>query len=410
MAARLIRHILKTQKEINAGKVLSKRSARVMKLNSSRVLFIGMADSPHLRGWIAATKNELPELELFLFPSDRPRFDPIAGNSLSELRKDARVFTIVKNRKFNFAINFGLDLLFGIQWRAYFLARYIRKIKPEIIHFHETQHSAYIYNLIASSSSIPGNTRNLLSTWGSDFILYSKIASETVKIQSCLNWLDLITAERDLDERISRNLGYKGEFRSPVYITIGSKNTQVENIVIASKRKIVLVKGTQDNTGRSLNILAALQQLDLNLDGFEILVYSASEPTKVAVDLLRNENGLNIRCLPRVSKKEMKELFERARVSIGVGISDGLPGALVEAMGNGAFPIQSSTSCADVFIENGKNGFIVDVWDLEEIKSSIKRALLDDELVDQAATLNASKLEEIYSWEKGIERLKNLYK
>jgi glycosyltransferase involved in cell wall biosynthesis len=369
-----------------------------------------MADSPHLRGWIAATKKELPELELFLFPSDRPRFDPLAGNSLSELRKDARVFMIVKNRKLNFAINFGLDLLFGIQWRAYFLARYIRKTKPAIIHFHETQHGAYIYNLIASSSSIPGNTRNLLSTWGSDFILYSKITSETVKIQSCLNWLDLITAERDLDERISRILGYKGEFKSPVYITIGSKSTQVANIVIASKRKIVLVKGTQDNTGRSLNILAALQQLDLNLDGFEILVYSASEPTKVAVDLLRNENGLNIRCLPRVSKEEMKKLFERARVSIGVGISDGLPGALVEAMGNGAFPIQSSNSCADVFIENGKNGFIVDVWDLEEIKSSLKRALLDDVLVDQAATLNVSKLEEIYSWENGIERLKNLYK
>ena len=175
MASKLIRHILKTQKEIDAGKVLSKRSARVMKLNSSRVLFIGMADSPHLRGWIAATKKELPELELFLFPSDRPRFDPLAGNSLSELRKDARVFMIVKNRKLNFAINFGLDLLFGIQWRAYFLARYIRKTKPAIIHFHETQHGAYIYNLIASSSSIPGNTRNLLSTWGSDFILYSKI-------------------------------------------------------------------------------------------------------------------------------------------------------------------------------------------------------------------------------------------
>ena len=128
------------------------------------------------------------------------------------------------------------------------------------------------------------------------------------------------------------------------------------------------------------------------------------------MDLLHKENGLNIRCLPRVSKKEMKELFERSRVSIGVGISDGLPGALVEAMGNGAFPIQSSNSCADVFIENGKNGFIVNAWDLEGIKSSIRRAILEDELVDRAASLNISKLENIYSWEKGIERLRNLYK
>ena len=99
----------------------------------------------------------------------------------------------------------------------------------------------------------------------------------------------------------------------------------------------------------------------------------------------------------------------RARVSIGVGISDGLPGALVEAMKNGAFPIQSSNSCADLFLENGKNGFVVDAWDLEGIKTSLKRAILEDELVDQAMVLNASKLESIYSWEKGIERLRNLY-
>jgi glycosyltransferase involved in cell wall biosynthesis len=406
----LINEIRKNNENLNQGLVLTGRSSKIVKLNQSRILFVGMADSPHMRGWINATKLEFPSLDLFIFPSDRPRFDPVAGNSLSELKEDARVFMIVKNRKINFSINFALDLMFGIQWRAFFLARYIRKIKPEVIHFHETQHGAYIYNLIASSSSIPGNTRNLLSTWGSDFILYSKISAETVKIKSCFNWLDLITSERDLDEVISRNLGYKGEFRSPVYITIGCKNTQVAHEVIASQRKVIAVKGTQDNTGRSLNVLAALEKLDLNLDGFEILVYSASESTKVAIDLLRNENGLNIRCLPRVSKKDMKELFARSRISIGVGISDGLPGALVEAMANGAFPIQSSNSCADVFIENGKNGFIVDVWDIDEIKSSLKRALLDDELVDQAATINVSKLGNIYSWEKGIEILKNLYK
>jgi glycosyltransferase involved in cell wall biosynthesis len=406
----LINDIRKNSEKLDQGLTLTGRSSKISKLNQSRILFVGMADSPHMRGWIIATKSEFPNLDLHLFPSDRPRFNPEVGNSFSELKNFSKVFTISKNWKLNFAIYYTLDLLFGLRWRAYFLARYIRKIKPGTIHFHETQHGAYIYNLIASSSQIPGNTRNLLSTWGSDFVLYSKNSSEAARVKSCFEWLDLVTAERSVDGDIARELGYTGEFISPVYITIGSKRTQALKREAVSRRKIILVKGTQDNSGRCLNILAALEQLDLNLDGFEILVYSASEPTKVAVDLLRHEKGLKIRCLPRIPKKEMKELFGRARISIGVGISDGLPGALVEAMGNGAFPIQSSNSCADVFIENGKNGFIVDAWDLEGIKSSIKRALLEDELVDQAASLNVSKLENIYSWEKGINRLKNLYK
>jgi glycosyltransferase involved in cell wall biosynthesis len=406
----LISDIRRNSEKLDRGIALTGRSSKITKLKQSRILFVGMADSPHMRGWLNATKSEFPNLELYLFPSDRPRFNPEVDNSLSELKSLSKVFTISRNRKLNFAIYYTLDLIFGLQWRAYFLARYIRKIKPGTIHFHETQHGAYIYNLIAANSYIPGNTKNLLSTWGSDFVLYSKISLEAARIKSCFEWLDLVTAERSVDGAIARELGYKGEFIAPVYITIGNKNTQSLKREAVSRRKIILIKGTQDNTGRCLNILAAVEQLVLNLDGFEILVYSASEPTKIAVSLLRNQKGLKIRCLPRLSKNEMKKLFERARISIGVGISDGLPGALVEAMGSGAFPIQSSNSCAEVFIENGKSGFVVDAWDLEGIKSSIKRAILDDELVDRAASLNISKLESIYSWAKGIEQLRNLYK
>ena len=406
----LIKDIRRNSEKLDKGFTLTGRSSKISKLNQSRILFVGMADSPHMRGWINATKSEIPDFDLYLFPSDRPRFNPDIGNSFSELKNWSKVFTISKNTKLNFAIYFILDLIFGLRWRAYFLAKYIRKIKPGTIHFHETQHGAYIYNLIASNSRIPGNTRNLLSTWGSDLVLYSKNTSEAARIKSCFEWLDLITAERNLDGIIAQDLGYTGEFRSPVYITIGRKSTEVFSKAVTSQRKIILVKGAQDNTGRSLNILAAIEHLAVDLENFEILVYSASEPTKVAVDLLRYEKGLQIRCLSRISKEEMKDLFGRARVSIGVGISDGLPGALVEAMGNGAFPIQSSNSCADMFIENGKNGFIVDAWDLDGIKFALKRSLSDDKLVDQATSLNISKLESIYSWEKGIARLRNLYK
>jgi glycosyltransferase involved in cell wall biosynthesis len=105
----------------------------------------------------------------------------------------------------------------------------------------------------------------------------------------------------------------------------------------------------------------------------------------------------------------MQGLFSQARVAIGVGISDGLPGALVEAMENGAFPIQSQNSCADLFIDNGVNGFIVDPWNLDEIKLAIKKSLEDDLLVDDAQIANPAKLESVFSWELGVNRLRSLY-
>jgi hypothetical protein len=54
----------------------------------------------------------------------------------------------------------------------------------------------------------------------------------------------------------------------------------------------------------------------------------------------------------------------------------------------GAFPIQSCTACADEWIQDGKSGFIVPPEEPEEIGMAVRRALLDDALVDQAAEMN----------------------
>ncbi len=60
----------------------------------------------------------------------------------------------------------------------------------------------------------------------------------------------------------------------------------------------------------------------------------------------------------------------------------------------GTFPIQSCTACADEWIEDGKTGFIVPPEDTDIIEKFIRRALLDDELVDQAAEINAQTARE----------------
>jgi glycosyltransferase involved in cell wall biosynthesis len=96
-------------------------------------------------------------------------------------------------------------------------------------------------------------------------------------------------------------------------------------------------------------------------------------------------------------------------VSISVAISDGLPGVLVEAMQAGAFPIQSKNSAGKDFIVDGKNGFLVDPWDIESIKDSINASITDGLLVDQASTLNLRILQEKYSLKIGVEKLKELY-
>ena len=176
-----------------------------------------------------------------------------------------------------------------------------------------------------------------------------------------------------------------------------------------SSRRIILVKGYQDNPGRALNALQVISKLKTELKGFEVLVHSASDAVRLQVDLLRNRELMNISVLPKISHEQMQEYMSKSRVSISLAVSDGLPGALVEAMRAGAFPVQSENSAADEFLIHGKTGFIVDPWDLNTIEESLRQALLDDLLVDSACEFNYKVLLEKYSLNEGVRKLREIY-
>jgi glycosyltransferase involved in cell wall biosynthesis len=79
----------------------------------------------------------------------------------------------------------------------------------------------------------------------------------------------------------------------------------------------------------------------------------------------------------------------RARIAIGVNVTDGTPNTMLEAMVMGAFPIQSDTISTAEWITHGENGLLVPPEDHEAIAAAIRWALLDDALVDRAAEINA---------------------
>jgi glycosyltransferase involved in cell wall biosynthesis len=83
----------------------------------------------------------------------------------------------------------------------------------------------------------------------------------------------------------------------------------------------------------------------------------------------------------------------RARVVVGLGISDGISTTLLEAMAVGAFPIQGSCSCGDEWIVQGQTGILVSPHDVGALARAIERAITDDELVDTAALRNRETVE-----------------
>ena len=379
-------------------------------LDLNLILLVGMADSPHFIKWLTIMEQELPERRIIIYPSDRPRFKDTQKSLYKKNRnKKLKVFKILPYNKLNFALYFLLDKLMGDRWRSYFLARLIIRNRPGIIHFHEMQHAAYIFNYIVKDKELRINSKKIISTWGSDLTLYSWVDEHINQIKLCLSWANILTAEREEELSDAKRLGFQGDFRAPVYITIGQDLSDVKDQIQPSSRKLILVKGHQSATGRALNVLQAISQISDQLRDFEILVYSAPKSVQAQVKALRKKHKLNIRVLPKIGHGEMLNFFNGARVSISVAVSDGLPGVLVEAMEAGAFPIQSSNSAGKDFIVHGENGFLVEPWDVESIKECILAAINNNILVDRASEMNRQILKEKYSLKEGIQKLRKLY-
>lgn len=385
-------------------------SLKSLELDLNLILLVGMADSPHFIKWVTIMEQEFPERKIIIYPSDRPRFK-YTKNSLfkNNSNRKLKVFKILPYNRLNFSLYFLLDMLIGVRWRSYFLAQLIIINKPGIIHFHEMQHAAYIFNYIFNDNKLHVNSKKIISTWGSDLTLYSWVDEHISQIKLCLSWADVLTAERKEEQSDAKRLGFQGDFRAPVYITIGQNVSDIDDQIQPSLRKIILVKGHQSDTGRALNVLQAISLIRGQLCNFEILFYSAPKFVETQIKAVSKKYKLNIRVLPRVSHDEMLRYFSKARVSISVAVSDGLPGVLVEAMQAGAFPIQSSNSAGKDLIVHGENGFLVEPGDIKYISECILAAISNNILVDHASGLNKQILKEKYSLQKGIQKLRKLY-
>jgi len=87
--------------------------------------------------------------------------------------------------------------------------------------------------------------------------------------------------------------------------------------------------------------------------------------------------------------EEILKLHGSARISISLSISDAICTSMTEAMVMGSFPIQSDTACAEEWVEDGRSALLVNADDSDDVAAKVALALADDELVDEAARINA---------------------
>lgn len=387
-----------------------------------RLLFVTSSSSIHSVRWISQLEDQ--NWDLHLFPPSTLYLNPEYRNlTVHTLFKEATVdthpsvrqevsipwpFRRGKTRIANLLGRLPGDPMSDVSR----LARLIRKLKPDVVH------STYMdggFLALNAYNLMNGNFPKWIhSSWGIDFSYFGKQQDYSDRLSRLAKSCRYLIADCQRDVGIVREFGFAGDVLG-VYPTAGGYHTahmrQFRSSGSVSSRRVILLKGRQGTQGgRALIGLQALEMSAKYLSEYEIVIYLPSGTVAKEASCINERTGLRFRMVPtHTTHDELIKIMGTARVAIGVGLADGTPNAMLEAMVMGAFPIQSATAATDEWISDGETGFVVPPEDPIAIAAAIKRAVTDNELVERAAEMNERITSDRIDVEKVRPRVIELY-
>ncbi|MCF6178563.1 MAG: glycosyltransferase [Geopsychrobacter sp.] len=276
------------------------------------------------------------------------------------------------------------------------LARLIANLKPDLIHSLEFQHCGY--NVLRAKELSNSDFPPWIATnWGSDIYYYRQFEDHRKQISRLLRNIDFYSCECARDVGLAHELGLTGKAMQVMPNTGGLDLAEIGLVratYLPSQRRLIMVKGYQHFAGRGLMALDVIERCASSLKNYQIVVFSASPDVAARAEKLGISLGLNITLLPHSSHDTVLRMFSRARIYLGISVSDAISTSMLEAIAMGAFPIQTDTACCDEWIEDGKSGFIIPPDDINLIADRLLDAVTNNPLVDQAAELNWSTVQE----------------
>ena len=367
-----------------------------------RILFVTLGESIHVARWIKQLKDQGWDIHVFpysAYDGIHPELENVTVHTLVQRPKEYTPAT-VRQTGLTWPLRRGrrsvtaLIQNFNRFKQPARLARLIRSLQPDVIHSLEMQRCGYL--TLKSRKQLNGQQLPpwIYSSWGSDIFFFGRRSDHQPKIREVLSTCDYFIADCQRDVQLARDFGLRGDVLGVFPVTGGFDLQQMKQFgsgIPVADRKVIAIKGYQGEEwgGRALIALEALKMIGAQqLKDFEVVVYSATQDVRHHAENLAQAIGIKLSVLPQSHSHELVKLMGRARIAIGIGLADGTPVTMLEAMIMGAFPIQSDTVSTAEWIRDGENGLLVPPEQPEVIARAIQRALSDDKLVEQAAKIN----------------------
>jgi hypothetical protein len=356
---------------------------------SLKILVIGMADSVHLSRWLSQFKDSEHEFRIVSSSPHRK-----IHQQLKDLLRTPKFSMSLFSRVMSLPLWLG-DRVFSNWLRGILVAFEASVYRPDLVHVLEFQNAGYVFLRAEKLNRALRQTKLLLTPYGSDIFWFQRFPGHLARIQRLLERADAMSCECHRDELLATKYGFQGKFmpRIPAFGGVRVNAPSDDR----SSRQTIAVKGYQYSLGQALIALEALELIAREIEDYEIVLYSCNRKTIQAAKNLQARSSLTISCFPKfaLSNAEVCDLFARSNIFIGLSKSDGISASMIEAMANGAIPIQSDTSCGSEWMENGVGGYLVDYADVSKISELVLSVLRDEAFQASAAQANFERLSKL---------------
>ena len=365
-----------------------------------RILLVGMADSIHLARWIMQFAGLGFEFEL-VSSSPHRSIHPVIRDML-----DGAHPSNIKIRMSNTSRYFSLplwmaDRFLGNCLRGALISRSIRNFKPSIVHALELQNAGYATAVAYKKIRRGARPKLLITNYGSEIVWFKQFPKHLIRLKELVSLADAFSAECDRDVRLAVEIGFKGIVMKTIPVSGGvdpESQMSMARLSQPEERHVIALKGYQNVWGQALVALDALSKIAPLISDFKIEVFSCNRKTIKAAREISKNTGLRITTHKKnsLSHSQVLDILRRSRVYVGLSKSDGISTSMIEAMSQGAVPIQSNTSCGNEWVRDGVDGFLVPYDDSNLIADRLLFILGNLEFAQAAQKKNFETIAEKY--------------
>jgi N-acetyl-alpha-D-glucosaminyl L-malate synthase BshA len=285
----------------------------------------------------------------------------------------------------------------------------IKKISPEIVHAQGI-----------STSGISGFTafliKNLLKI---PYVVYGRggdvypFKAEKILVKAILNEADSIIALTESMKKEMQKISNKEIVVIPNGIDMNRFNDPSlnfsESLNTGEKEKIVIFVGNlRPEKGLRYLIKAMKYVTKKNLNIRLLLVGEGSQ--KENLKKLANKLDIEdkVTFSGKVSVEKIPVYLKNSDIFVLPSLHEGFPNVLLEAMASGLPVVATNVTGINEIIEDGKNGFLVQSKNSEEIAKKILLLINNNDLRKNICDENRKKASK-YSWQRTVQMLEYVY-